>query len=169
MIRCGWYDWGTCHHFIQMFGHFILSKYTLAVTQQHVSCETTNNAGCLAVWIISESAFSWEASKQLVSVSGLGDPIWVASLKPPAATTVLLTSACSVSFRDQSALLSGWDKNDSHLAGREMCRLSIALLNLIGWESLFLSSWFHFWSRFHVCQSRCRCAWKHVQLAAETW
>ena len=58
----------------------------------------------------------------------------------------------------------GWDKV-SHLAGMGMTRL---LIILTGWEPLFLSSWFQFRSRFYnIC--RCRCAWKHVQLAGEIW
>ena len=31
------------------------------------------------------------------------------------------------------------------------------LIILIDWEPFFISSWFHFWSRFH-CVCRCRCA-----------
>ena len=170
MICCGM----TGGHVIISFRFADISfcRNVPAVTQQRLSCKTTNNSGYLAVHTVKDHL------RICLLMTGLqmscvciwdGRP-WVASLKPPAATTVLLTSACSVSCRDQSALLSGWDKNDSHLVGRGMCRLSIALLNPIGWESLFLSSWFHFWSRFHnVCQSRCRCAWKHVQIAAETW
>ena len=39
---------------------------------------------------------------------------------------------------------------------------------MTGWKPLFISSWFRVGSRsHHICQ--CRCAWKHVRLAGETW
>ena len=99
----------------------------------------------------------------------------------------LSTGVSSMSSKDKDLLsgwgkdkdlLSGWGKDKdvlsglgkmvSCLAGRGMSRLSI--IPLIGWEPLFLSSWFHLWSRFdNICQTRCWCTWKHVQRAGETW
>ena len=92
---------GICYLLIQIFGHFILSK----MYQQYHStiCVLWNNkiAGCLVIyWRNTVSAFSWEASKWLVSLSGLGDSIWVASLKPPPAKIVLSSGVCSMSGKD---------------------------------------------------------------------
>ena len=51
----------------------------------------------------------------------------MASLKPLPATIVLSTGVCSMRGKvkdlTKSALLSGWDKTDSHSAGRGMSRL----------------------------------------------
>ena len=91
---------GICYLLIQIFGHFILSK----MYQQYHStiCVLWNNkiAGCLVIyWRNTVSAFSWEASKWLVSLSGLEDSVWVASLKLQPAKIVLSTGVCSMSVK----------------------------------------------------------------------
>ena len=85
---------GICYLLIQSFGNFILSKCTSTI------CVLWNNkiAGCLVIYCRNTvSASSWEASKWLVSLSGLEDSIWVASLKLQPAKIVLSTGVCSMS------------------------------------------------------------------------
>ena len=131
---------GLWYLLIQIFGQFILSKCTSGNTATSVSCETTKIARCLVIYWRNTfvSASSWDASKWLVSVSGLADSIWVASLKPSPAKIVLSTSICSIVARTTSVLfISGWDQV-SHLAGRRMTWHLIILLT--DCEPLFVSS-----------------------------
>ena len=84
-------------HFVKMY-------------QQYHStiCVLWNNkiAGCLVIyWRNTVSASSWEASKWLVSVSGLGDSIWVASLKPPPAKIVRSVDVCRMSGKDDVSVV----------------------------------------------------------------
>ena len=70
----------TGYLLIQIFRHFILSK----CTNSNIWVLWKNKiAGCLVLYWRNTfiSAFSWETSEWLVSVSGMGDSIWVASLK----------------------------------------------------------------------------------------
>ena len=89
---------GICYLLIQSFGHFILSKCTSSNTAPSVSCETIK---LLDAWLFTgETPYlpdTWEASKWLVSLSGLEDSIWVASLKLQPAKIVLSTGVCSMS------------------------------------------------------------------------
>ena len=136
----------TCYLLIQIFWPFFWSECTSSNTATSVSCETTK---LLDAWLFTGgivSASSGEASKWHVSVSGLGDPIWVALLKPPPAKIVLSIGVCSMSGKDDTSFI-------------------YFRILLTGWEPLFIFSWFHVWSRFRICQ----CTWKHVWLAGETW
>ena len=89
---------GTCYLLIQIFGHFLLSEGTSSNTTS-VSCRTTKFAGCMVIYWRNTfvSASSWEASKWLKSVSGLGDSVWMA---PPPAKIVFSTGICCMSGKD---------------------------------------------------------------------
>ena len=154
---------GTCYLLTQIFGHFLLSERTSSNTSSLVEQPNLLDAWLftggtpsylpphkrppngLCLYLGWETQFEWH-HHQLKSSFQLVFVVWVA--------------------RTTSALfILGWDKKVSYLAGREMTRLSIILLT--GWEPLFISSWFHVWSRFqNICQHRC--TWKHVRLAGET-
>ena len=75
--------------------------------------------------------------------------IWVASLKPSPPKIVLSTGGCSMSDKDDVSLLvifsmgpEGFPFDRHGGGGGGVTRLSFILL--IGWEPLFISSWFHF-------------------------
>ena len=93
------------HVLIQIFGHSILSKCTSSNTATPVSCETKK---ILDAWLFTGGTpsylprSSWEASRWLVSVFGLRDSVWVASLKPPPAKIALSTGICNMSGKDVS-------------------------------------------------------------------
>ena len=113
-----WCDWG--HVILHLdFRNSILPKCTSSNTAASVSCK---RATMLAVWLFTGGTSylpPMRGHKWRVSLSGLGDPIWVTSLKPPPATIVLSTGVCSMSGKDKN-LLSGRDKRVSYLAGMGM-------------------------------------------------
>ena len=159
---------GTCYPLIQIFGHFILSECTSSNTATSVSCETTK---LLDAWLFTGGTPSYLPPHERPP-DGLSLYLgWATQFEWHRWNRHHLKSSCQLVSvvwvaRTTSALfILGWDQV-SHLAGMGMTWLSIILLN--GWEPLFISSWFHVWSRFHNIY-QCRCTWKHIQLAREPW